>query len=106
MNRLILLVFLGTLVSQSAQAQIIGNINTSISADLLSSGSVETGFGFAALRYEDKLRLKNLRERYLELNPQKRGVVTVYDVDDEMPEIDTEPTSPNEANAASGDSAE
>ncbi|MCH1568723.1 MAG: hypothetical protein L7U47_04855, partial [Alphaproteobacteria bacterium] len=76
------------------------------SAGFLISGNPETGFGFASLRYEDKLRMKRLRERYLELNPQKRGVVTVYDVDDEIPEIDTEPASQNEANAASGDSAE
>jgi hypothetical protein len=38
------------------------------------------GFGLSAMRYEDEQRLELLRERYLELNPKRKGVVSVYDV--------------------------
>ena len=47
----------------------------------VAGGNTTSGFGLAALRYEDKQRLKRLRDRYLELNPKRKGIVSVYDID-------------------------
>ena len=74
-------------------AQIIGAINPNIAVDALGMGNPIKGFGFSALRYEDKQRLKRLRERYLELNPKNRGVVMVYDVEDDNRKTDNEAAS-------------
>lgn len=75
--------FMSVTMPFPAKAQIIGSINPNISVDALSKGDPAKGFGFSALRYEDNQRLKKLRERYLELNPKNRGIVTVYDIEDE-----------------------
>ena len=75
--------FMSVIMPFPAKAQIIGSINPNISVDALSKGDPAKGFGFSALRYEDKQRLKKLRERYLELNPKNRGIVTVYDIEDD-----------------------
>ena len=64
----------------NARAQIIGDIQADVSLETMSHGSSVNGFGLSAMRYEDKQRLKRLRERYLELNPKRKGVVSVYDV--------------------------
>ena len=87
------LVFLSVMMEPHAKAQIIGEINPGIPVDALGMGDPIKGFGFSALRYEDKQRLKRLRERYLELNPKNRGVVTVYDVEDDDAETDDEAAS-------------
>jgi hypothetical protein len=65
----------------NARAQVIGDIQANVSLETMSHGSSMNGFGLSAMRYEDKQRLKRLRERYLELNPKRKGVVSVYDVD-------------------------
>jgi hypothetical protein len=65
----------------SLRAQIIGEIGASISLEGVGGGNTTNGFGLAGLRYEDKQRLKRLRERYLELNPKRKGIVSVYDID-------------------------
>ena len=87
------LVFLSVMMGPHAKAQIIGEINPGIPVDALGKGDPIKGFGFSALRYEDKQRLKRLRERYLELNPKNRGVVTVYDVEDDGAETEDEAAS-------------
>ena len=89
----IFLVFLSVVMVSNAKAQFSGIFNPDIPVDALSEGDPIKGFGFAALRYEDKQRLKRLRERYLELNPKNRGVVTVYDVEDDGAESDDEAAS-------------
>jgi hypothetical protein len=68
-------------MSINARAQIIGDIQADVSLEIMSHGSSMNGFGLSAMRYEDKQRLELLRERYLELNPKRKGVVSVYDVD-------------------------
>jgi hypothetical protein len=65
----------------SLRAQIIGEIGANISLEGVGGGNTTNGFGLAALRYEDKQRLKRLRDRYLELNPKRKGIVSVYDID-------------------------
>jgi hypothetical protein len=65
----------------SASSQIIGDIGGNINLEAVSQGTTNKGFGLSALRYEDKQRMKRLRERYWELNPRRKGVVTIYDVD-------------------------
>lgn len=85
--------FLSLIVSPPAKAQIIGAINPNITVDALGMGDPIKGFGFSALRYEDKQRLKRLRERYLELNPKNLGIVTVYDVEDDSRKPDNEAAS-------------
>ena len=87
------LVFLSVMMGPHSKAQIIGEINPGIPVDALGMGDPVKGFGFSALRYEDKQRLKRLRERYLELNPKNRGVVTVYDVEDDGADADDEAAS-------------
>ena len=64
-----------------AQAQIMGDFTSSISPDTFAIGDAQNGFGFAALRREDKLRMQRLRERYRELNPVNKGIVEVYDIE-------------------------
>ena len=78
------------LCGSPAQAQLFSSIVSEIPTEALASGDPAKGIGFAALRYEDKKRLKRLRERYLELNPKRRGVVTVYDVDTGLPQKEDE----------------
>ena len=78
------------LCGSPAQAQLFSSIVSEIPTEALASGDPTKGIGFAALRYEDKKRLKRLRERYLELNPKRRGVVTVYDVDTGLPQKEDE----------------
>ncbi|MDA8539573.1 hypothetical protein N9L03_01890 [Alphaproteobacteria bacterium] len=69
------------LMPSKLSAQIIGDIGAGISLEGVVGGNTTNGFGLAALRYEDKQRLKRLRERYLELNPKRKGIVSVYDID-------------------------
>lgn len=93
---------LGTVValvvfSASAQGQIIGSITAELPADALASGDQLTGFGFSALRYEDKMRMKRLRERYLELNPVNEGVVEVFDVETAMSDTGNMSDTENQA---------
>ena len=85
--------FMSVIMPFPAKAQIIGSVNPNISVDALSKGDPAKGFGFSALRYEDKQRLKRLRERYLELNPKNLGIVTVYDVEDDSRKPDNEAAS-------------
>ena len=85
--------FLCLIIPLPVIAQIIGGINPNITVDALGVGDPIKGFGFSALRYEDKKRLKRLRERYLELNPKNRGVVMVYDVEDDNRKTDNEAAS-------------
>lgn len=68
-----------------ANAQIIGDFSGSITPDSMAKGDATKGFGFAALRYEDKMRMKKLRQRYIELNPKNKGIVEVYDIDTDLP---------------------
>tara|TARA_B100000963_G_scaffold312363_1_gene289749 strand:- start:112 stop:432 length:321 start_codon:yes stop_codon:yes gene_type:complete len=94
MQKIFVLVFFLSLIKPPhAMAQIIGAINPNIAVDALGMGNPIKGFGFSALRYEDKQRLKRLRERYLELNPKNRGVVMVYDVEDDNRKTDNEAAS-------------
>jgi len=67
-------------VPAGVSAQIIGDINGNINLETVGHGTAIKGFGLSALRYEDKQRMNRLRERYLELNPKRKGVVKVYDV--------------------------
>lgn len=73
-------------VVSPAHAQIIGDFSGSITPDSMAKGDATKGFGFAALRYEDKMRMKKLRQRYIELNPKNKGIVEVYDIDTDVPE--------------------
>ena len=69
------------LMPSNISAQILGDIGAGISLEGVAGGNTTSGFGLAALRYEDKQRLKRLRDRYLELNPKRKGIVSVYDID-------------------------
>ena len=89
------------LFGASAHAQIIGSITAELPADALASGDPLTGFGFSALRYEDKMRMKRLRERYLELNPVNEGVVEVFDVETAMSNTGNMSDTKNQAADAS-----
>ncbi len=88
------------LTGSVAQAQIVGNFTSSLPPDAMAKGDATTGFGFAALRHEDKLRMKRLRERYIELNHGNQGIVEIYDIDTPIPEgqdAQAEPTASKSA---------
>lgn len=88
------------LTGSGAQAQIIGNFTASLPADLMAKGDATTGFGFSALRHEDKLRMKRLRERYIELNHGNQGIVEIYDIDTPIPENENAQAEASEPEAA------
>ncbi len=81
MRSIVFVICILPMIVGPSHAQVIGNIMPDNFGENLATGSIETGFGFAGLRYEDKQRMKRLRERYLELNPKNKGIVEVYDVD-------------------------
>ena len=66
---------------------IFGGPLVEIPGDALATGNPLDGFGFAALRADDKKRLKRLRERYLEMNPRNAPNIKIYDIDTPVPEI-------------------
>ncbi len=51
----------------------------SITADIAQGGNLKIGFGLSALRKRDREMRQNLRDRYIAL--QKKGIVTIYDVE-------------------------
>ena len=79
------------LVPANVSAQIIGDIGANVNLETVGQGNAKNGFGLSAMRYEDKQRMKRLRERYLELNPRSKGEVIIYDVNtstNETPSLD------------------
>jgi len=90
--------------SFNTHAQIIGTVVPDDFSGSLAKGDEKTGFGFSALRYEDKQRMKRLRERYLDLNPKNKGIIEVYDVET-FAEDDMKDKAEVEAESALGEPA-